>query len=76
MNTIVNIEVYGDFDMPQTAAIMTSPDGMSRQEIKSHLAEISNLFNKSNDVDEAIKHMKSAGFKIVKFKTLHLGAEL
>lgn len=73
---IINIEKYGDFDMPYTALSMLSPDGMSKSYIKRILDEAHDLFESDEDEDKVKKHLMERGFIPCSSMSLTIGGNL
>jgi len=73
---IVNIEVYGDFDMPTTVALMAAPEGMDKGTVKAFCDETSKMLADTRNSDEAIKMLKTVGFTTVKSCTVRIGGNL
>lgn len=59
---IVNIETYGDFDMPSTDTLMVAPDFMTKKGARTLADEASAKFANTNDSAEVIKFFKDQGF--------------
>lgn len=59
---IVNLEVYGDFDMPSCVGAMLAPELMSKGEVKRIAEEMKEKYKDTRCVDGLIKDLKSLGF--------------
>lgn len=75
-NIIVNIQTYGDFDMPVSALLMVAPDGMSIKSVRLIVEEVEDNNKLTSDPDNAIKELKANGFKVCKAFDLSIGGEL
>ena len=73
---IVNIETYGDFDMPSTELSMAAPQSMSKQMAKTLKKEAEEMFKDTDDVDEVIKHLKQQGFETCNTLSITIGGNL
>ncbi len=59
---VVNVQTYGDFDIPGTACVMFAPECMTRSQVKSMVKLIQDDNRKTNDPEAAIKELKQLGF--------------
>ena len=73
---VVNIEVYGDFDIPTTAALMVAPEGMNKGTVKNICHEARTLLANTRNEKEAIQMLKTAGFAMVQSCNLLIGDNL
>ena len=62
---IINIQSYGDFDIPVTYCLMEIND-ISKSDIKSILSELEHRYGSTREVDGIIKDLKRLGATVVK----------
>jgi len=73
---IINIETYGDFDVPSTDTLMVAPDGMTESYAKQ-LAEQARIdYAHTSDSADLIKSLKSEGFSCVHEIKCSIGDDL
>lgn len=73
---LVNIQTYGDFDMPSTDVIMIAPAGW----VLGGVAKVANTLekrnSKTNDTVDVIKELKLLGFTVLTTVDLTIGGDL
>lgn len=74
--TVVNIGVYGDFDMPCIQVAMIAPEGMSKQTINSIVQQVTEENLYTRDTTNAVKVLKREGFEIFNMVDLVVGGGL
>ncbi len=57
---IINVQSYGDFDIPVTQCLMEI-DGFGKREMKEILNSLEERFSHTNDPDGVIKELKRWG---------------
>jgi len=76
MSICINVEKYGDFDMPHTEVIMLAPESMSAVVVRQ-ATELVQADNRNNrDCDNAIKQLKSLGFIVCMSYSVTVGGNL
>jgi len=70
---IVNIQGYGDFDVPVLLATMQAPDSMADAEVDKVVSECHMLFSETTNLDTAVAYLKKLGFKVVKTRDFTIG---
>ncbi len=75
-NIVVNVQTYGDFDIPGTACVMLAPEYMTKSQIKSMVKLIQDDNRKTNDPDAAIEELKKLGFQSCSTVDLTVGGGL
>lgn len=73
---LVNIQTYGDFDIPSTDAILIAPRGYDRGDVSKLVQRLSNEHSKTDNTDGVIKKLKSLGFKFLTTIDLTIGGDL
>ncbi len=73
---VVNVQTYGDFDMPSTYILMYAPKGFKKYEIKSMIKIVEKDHRKTNDPEKAIQELKKLGFQPCSTVDLTIGGEL
>lgn len=73
---LVNIQTYGDFDIPSTEVIMESPGFVDPSAVQGiiNIVELEN--RKSADPNDVINQLKSLGFSVCKTIDLNIGGDL
>lgn len=75
-NIIVNIETYGDFDMPVSVLLMVAPNGMGKKTVRLIVEEVKSDNRMTRETDAAVKTLKSYGFTVCKSHDLTIGGGL
>ena len=73
---IVNIQTYGDYDVPGTALLMVAPQLMSRKIAKELKKEAEELFKDTDEIDGVITYLKSWGFTTANTISITVGNDL
>ena len=73
---LVNIQTYGDFDMPGTDVIMIAPAGWVEGGAAKVARTLEKRNSKTNDTSEVIKELKLLGFKVLTTIDLTVGGDL
>ena len=73
---LVNVQVYGDFDMPYTEVIMEAPGFIDPNAVAGIIKLVKEENSKNNDVDATIRQLKSLGFSVCKTIDLTIGGDL
>lgn len=73
---VINLQTYGDFDIPGCRALMVAPNGMSKGAIKETVSSVKSMFSDSNDVERTIRVLKGLGFESVEKIDLTIGGDL
>lgn len=73
---IVNIETFGDFDMPSTEVLMVAPAGMTKCFVKRVAAEAKKQFADTRETDGVIKFFKEQGFTCASEVICRIGGNL
>lgn len=73
---IVNLNVYGDFDMPITVVNMLAPRGMDKAEASTIVREVESECRLEREADKAIRLLKQYGFSTVRSIDLNSGGDL
>lgn len=72
----VNVQIYGDFDVLSTVAVLLSPEGMSKDDVKVIVNNISTYYSKSNNSEITIKEFKLMGFTLINSIPCNVGGGL
>ena len=73
---LVNVQVYGDFDMPYTKVIMEAPGFIDPNAVAGIIKLVKEENSKTDDVGAVIKQLKSLGFSVCKTIDLTIGGDL
>ena len=73
---VINIEKYGDFDIPYSVLIMQAPYGMTKGQLASTVKMVESTFSTSEDVAAVKKFLKGLGFESVKLQSARIGGDL
>ena len=73
---IVNIQTYGDFDMPSTVLVMIAPYGMTKQEVSTIVDHATVEFKSSDNVVTVKTYMQAQGFEVAPAYDLVIGIGL
>lgn len=72
----INLQKYGDFDMPYTVATLVAPDGMSKKVAKMIAEEATEMFRDTDDATAAISYLRTWGFATVPAYDVTIGGGL
>ena len=72
---IVNIEKYGDYDIPYTALTMVAPEEMGKKQVSTLVKRAEIDLSSTNDEQVAIKYLKDWGFTVVKTFSVAIGGD-
>ena len=73
---LINVQVYGDFDMPYTEVIMEAPGFIDPNAVAGIIKLVKEENSKTDDVDAVIRQLKSLGFSVCKTIDLTIGGDL
>ena len=73
---LVNVQVYGDFDIPTSRVIMEAPGFIDPTAVAGIVELVKEENSKTNDVDAVISQLKSLGFSVCKTIDLTIGGDL
>lgn len=73
---VVNIQTYGDFDMPGTVLTMVAPAAMSKKIAQTLKKEAEEMFKDTNDVDGVIAYLKDWNFTTCNMLNITIGGNL
>lgn len=73
---LVNVQVYGDFDMPYTEVIMEAPGFVDPNAVAGIIKLVKEENSKTDDVGAVISQLKSLGFSVCKTVDLTIGGDL
>lgn len=73
---VVNIQTYGDFDIPGTDTIMVAPQAMSKKIARELKKEAEEMFKNTNDTEGVIKWLRSWGFETCNILNITIGGNL
>ena len=73
---VINIQTYGDFDIPGTDTIMLAPEGYGTGDVAILARSLEDEYSKTRDSSGAIKELKSMGFTVCKDINCNIGGDL
>ena len=73
---VINVQTYGDFDIPSTDTIMMAPEGYVVGAVAKLARVIQSANSKTRDSAATIKELKSLGFTVCKEIDLTIGGDL
>lgn len=73
---IINLQSYGDFDMPFTELVLAAPSGYDRAAVREIAKELQSKYSKTRDPEPAIQELKKLGFKPCSDINLRIGGGL
>ena len=73
---VINVQTYGDFDIPGTDTIMMAPEGYVVGAVAKLARVIQDNNSKTRDSSATIKELKSLGFTVCKDINLTIGGGL
>ena len=76
MAIIINLQMYGDFDMPYTDTLLMAPDSMNRHGAKICVDDVKKKFNMSRDAHAAVTELKQYGFTVCESIDITIGGGL
>lgn len=74
--TIINVQAYGDFDIPTSRLIMEAPGFIEEQAVAGIIAIVKKENAGSDNTNEVIKQLKSLGFTACRTIDLTIGGDL
>jgi len=73
---VVNVQSYGDFEIPNTDTIMIAPSGMSPGEVSTQVAAVTKLHRETNNSKKLINELKLLGYQRVAIIDAVVGGDL
>lgn len=73
---VINVQIYGDFDVPSTHMLMYAPKGFKKQQICGMVKTVENNHRKTNDPEKAVRELKQLGFQPCNTVELTIGGDL
>lgn len=73
---VINVQTYGDFDIPGTDVIMMAPEGFVLGAAAKLARTFADMNSKTNDTSAVIKELKAHGFTVCKAVDLTIGGDL
>lgn len=74
--TIINVQVYGAFDIPSTYVIMEAPGFVESTAIRGIINTVELENKNSDDPNDVINQLKSLGFTVCAAIDLTIGGNL
>lgn len=72
----IEVQVYGDFDMPLTVAVMVAPESWRKADVSAQCKVMENTYANTRESDKAIAELKRLGFKPLKTYDMAVGGNL